>query len=52
MVAIHLLSILRGPPFHSLASTVPNSLLINPLAREKCYLRPRQFVCQVVVPIR
>jgi hypothetical protein len=40
MVAIHLLSILRGPPFHSLASNAPNSLLIKPLAREKCDLHP------------
>ena len=43
MVAIHLLSILRGPPFHSLASNAPNSLLIKPLAREKCDLHPNQF---------
>src|ERR1035441_1493574 len=40
MVATYLLSILRGPTFHLPASTAPNSLLINPIAREKCDLHP------------
>jgi hypothetical protein len=40
MVDFHLRSSLRGPTFHSLASTLRNPLIVNPLAREKRELHP------------